>query len=416
MKILSLALAGLFLGACAYPNHPHDLRIYEDISSQKGGVSFALFQSVRVSLKDGNQTELIENGRIFDSLVEEIGRAQSSVHIVTFIWRKGLPSDRLVQALLHRKPGVECRVLVDPLGSIGFTDDVQPQLNAAGCEVRSFRPLATALGSLDEPRIKARNHRKMLVRDGISAITGGFGIYKSWLGDGMTPEEWRDTNVRVEGPAVKDLQLAFAANWQESGGNLLPPKAFPSIPAIGTTKAGFVASTGSPMITDAERMTQVVIAAAQHRLWIANSYFIPSTAIGDMLIQKVKQGVDVRVLVPGRVHDWRSVRAGQQSTYERLLAAGVRIWEYQPSMMHSKTFLVDERLVVIGSTNMDPLSLKIMEEGSLVMEDVELAKQMEKSFEKDIGHSLEIRWSWWSKRGFFQRLGTQLPTFIGSYL
>lgn len=379
------------------------------------GISQAFFQSTGIALEPGHRVELVKNGRIFDAIEEEVRAARSSIHILSYIWRPGEPSDRLIRALRERQPGVSCRVLVDPLGSVNF-EAVAPQLEAVGCETRIFRPIQGAISSLDLRRMLARMHRKLVVRDGEVGITGGFGIWRSWEGDARNADEWRDTNVRVWGPAVRQIQQAFAENWQEAGGDFLPPECFPPLAPAGEARAGFIGSTGEQFLSDGRRMTQVAMGAARRRLWIANSYFIPSDDLSDVLILKVKQGVDVRVLVPGRHHDVAPVQAGQRATYARLLAGGVRIWEYELSMMHSKTILVDDQLSVVGSTNMDPLSLNWVEEGSLVVEDPELAAELAQSFEQDLVHSREIHASGWLRRGLLQRLAEQLPALIGRYL
>lgn len=379
------------------------------------GLSLAFYQSTGVALEPGHQVELVNNGRIFDAIEEEVRAARSSIHIVSYIWRPGEPSDRLIRALSERQPGVECRVLVDPMGSINF-EAVAPRLEAVGCETRLFRPIQGAISSLDLRRMLARMHRKLVVRDGEVGITGGWGIWKSWEGDARNAEEWRDTNVRVRGPAVRQLQQAFAENWQEAGGDFLPEACFPALPPAGEARAGFVASTGELYLTDGKRMTLVAIAAARRRLWIANSYFLPTQDISDMLILKAKEGVDVRVLVPGRHHDVKMVQSGQRYSYARLLENGVRIWEYELSMMHSKTIVVDDTLSVIGSTNMDPLSLDIVEEGSLVVEDPALAEGLVWHFEQDLRHAREIHASGWLRRGLLQKLAEQFPQLIGRYL
>ncbi len=399
---------------CTYPNHRHDLRL-RSVPEGPEGVSQAFFQSVGVELEPGHQVELVDNGRVFTAIEEEIRAARSSIHILSYIWRPGDVSDRLIRALRERQPGVACRVLVDPLGSINF-EAVSTKLVALGCETRVFRPIQGAISSLDMKRMLARMHRKLVVRDGEVGITGGFGIWKSWDGDARNAEEWRDTNVRVWGPAVRGIQQAFAENWQEAGGDFLPPECFPALAPVGEARAGFVGSTGEAYLSDGRRMMMVAIAAAKHRLWIANSYFIPSDDISDMLILKAKQGVDVRVLTPGRHHDVSPVHAGQRASYARLLEGGVRIWEYELSMMHAKTMLVDDRLSVIGSTNLDPIALNEVEEGSLVVEDAALAAALAESFERDLVHSREIHASGWRRRGLLRKLAEQFPHLIGRYL
>ncbi|QRN97242.1 cardiolipin synthase B [Archangium violaceum] len=411
-----LVLAALVLAGCPLPNHRLALRIRDDVPETHEGLSLAWYQTVGVELEPGNKVELVHNGHVFDVLEQEIRAARSSIHILVYIWRPGDPSERLVKALRERRPGVACRVLVDPLGSIRFEDMVGPQLVAAGCEVRVFRPLQGTIATLNLKRFQARLHRKLVVRDGVSGLTGGWGIWKSWEGNGRKPDEWRDANIWVQGPAVRGIQLAFAQNWQEAGGGMLPAEAFPEpIPAPGEARAGFVMHTGAPVLTNAERMTLLAIASAKKRLWIANSYFIPTGAIQDMLIAKAKAGVDVRVLTPGRHHDIPPVHEGQRATYARLLENGVRIWEYEVSMMHSKTLLVDDRLSMVGSTNLDPLALSA-EEGSLVVDDEALAAGLAKDFEEDMSHSVEIRWDSWRRRGLIKRLSERVTVLFGRYL
>jgi cardiolipin synthase len=302
-------------------------------------------------------------------------------------------SDRFVEALCERvRAGVRCRVVVDPVGSEevrgdrDFDQKVERILTEAGVEVHYYRPLAgKVLG-----RLLGRNHQKLVIVDGRIGYTGGFGIWKVWDGDGLHPEEWRDMAVRVEGPSVCQMQLAFSRAWQESGGSLLHPEDLPGPFQRGPVRAGFVASVGKLGMTDAERMVRVVIGSARARLWIANAYFTPPNSIMEQLVHKAHEGVDVRVLAPGPVHDVPLIRASQRATYQQLLKAGVRIWEYQASMMHAKTMLVDDRLTMVGSTNMDSLSLNKLGEGSIVVADEELNRQLEQCWEKDLRHSREI--------------------------
>lgn len=228
-----------------------------------------------------------------------------------------------------------------------------------------------------------------MVIDGRVGVTGGFGIEDVWLGEGRRPDQWRDSNVIVRGPAVNELQQAFAHNWQEAEGALLPVTDFPNPEVAGTTLAGFVTSTASPHLTRAERLIQLVIASAQHRLWIANAYFVPSPGITALLLEQRARGVDVRVMAAGSQTDHPEVLREQRATYASLLAGGVRVFEYQPSLLHSKTMLVDDHLGVVGSINLDRLSLDAMEEGSLVMSDPKVAAQLAGDFEDDLAFCLE---------------------------
>ena len=322
----------------------------------------------------GNDLELVENGSVFDALERDIQRARSSVNIVTYIWRgDGEPSERIGRALLARRSGVACRIVIDPFGSLKFSRSLEARLRDSGCDIRRYLRTGALL---------AHNHRKIQIVDGRWGITGGFGIWKSWLGEGRTKEEWRDTAVRVTGPAVTQMQRAFEQSWRECQGPPLPASDYPGLERAGPSRAAFFASSPAPgKPTVAEVMTHALVAAARRRLWIANSYFIPDKPLQQLLIRQARAGVDVRVIAPGPVHDVPPVRAAQRATYAGLLEAGVRIFEYQPSMMHAKTMVVDDRYLVIGSTNFDQMSFDLLEEGSLVADAPHLARKLRGNLE-----------------------------------
>ena len=219
---------------------------------------------------------------------------------------------------------------------------------------------------------------------------------------------WRDTHVHVEGPAVRQLQQAFARDWLEAGGGLLPESAFPTLEARGEARAGFVASTGSPSLSHSERMVQVLMAAARRRLWLTNACFVPTAATVDTLIRKARAGVDVRILVPG-YEATSGVLAAQRASYERLLESGVRLWEYQSAPLHARTLVVDDQLTSVGSNNLEPNASALLEEGALIVEDAPLARALADSFERDLSGAVEIRRDTWRERGWLQRVGAPLP-------
>ncbi len=396
--------------ACVHRDHPKQLRIHQDLPSSGPDLSFALYQSVGVGLHSGHVVELVQDDRILEALEAEIRQAHESLHLLTSSWRPGEVSERLIRALEGRRPGVSCRLLVDALGSPGFTKDVEPRLVQAGCEVRTFRPFIGATVVFDDERLEARNHRQLVIRDGRSGLTGGSGVGPAWRREQGPKEAWRDTYVHVRGPAVRQLQRAFAEDWQEAGGGLLPDAAFPQLEAEGEARAGFIASTGSPALSNSERMVQVLIASARRRLWLTNACFIPTTATLDMLIRKAREGVDVRILVPGQRHGGpHAVLAAQRAAYTRLLENGVRVWEYQPAPLHARTLLVDDTLAAVGSTNLEVNSSAKLQEGALVVEDPQLARALAVTFERDLLHAVEIRWERWQRRGLLERFAYQLP-------
>ncbi len=359
-------------------------RLRGDVPTEPAGFALALEQSLGAALAPGHEVRLVPNGEVFASIEADIRAATSSVHVDVFIWQKGKASDGLLRALQERKKGVACRVLADDAGSPGFDDDIAPRLVEMGCEARVFRRIPVSGDEL------ARNHRKIVVVDGTVAYTGGFGVRDEWLGDGVTNEAWRDANVRFTGPAVRAAQQAIAENWQEAGGALFPSEAFPSIPPKGPTTAAFLTSTGSPVLTRAERLVQLLVQASKRRLWIANAYFVPPDAITEMLKEKAASGVDVRLLVPGKKTDSNISMGSQEIEYGSLVEKGVRVFEYEPSMMHAKTLLVDDELSLVSSINLDPLSFGKLDEGGLVVQDRAFAAEMARVFEADLAHATPV--------------------------
>ena len=385
------AAALLLLTGCLKGTAPsRAFRIQSLVPDTRESFDVALYQTMSSRLVPGHSVELVNDGRVFDVIAEEIAKARQSVNVVTYIWRPGKASNQLLDVLLERaKAGVKCRVLVDPIGSKHFTKDVAPRLEAAGCRARLFRPLPA-----DENF--ARNHRKIVVVDGRVGITGGFGIHDVWLGDADSKEEWRDTNVRVRGPAVGEMQSAFAQNWQEATGELLPPEDFPNLADDAAcahapgAEATFISSTANPEVTDAERLIQLLVQSAHRRLWISQSYFTPNPALMQLLIDRARAGVDVRVLAPGDENDHPEITHAQRGRYEKLLGAGVQIWEWLPSMMHSKTILVDDELGLVGSINFDRFSFGFLEEGSLLVRDRRFAGDLEASFLRDVQRAKQV--------------------------
>jgi cardiolipin synthase len=375
---------GVVAAAGCAPISP-DLELHGSIPPPSDSEAFeaALFQTVGAHLLRGHRWRLEDNGRVFAALVEDIARARVSVNIVSYIWHSGQPSDRILDALAKRDKRVACRIVTDPLGSPDFEQNVEPRLHALGCKTFLFRPL------LHHPNPE-RNHRKIAIIDGRVGIVGGFGVRKEWVeGSGSGDPEWRDINVRVEGPVVAELQRAFAQNWQEAGGELLPVDDFPHLEGEGDARAAFIASTFG-YVTLADRLTHLTIASAKKRLWLWNAYFVPDDRLRDLLVKKAKQGVDVRVLAPGDKNDVLASKLGQRHGYAPLLAAGIRVFEYQPTMMHAKAMIVDERVAVIGSINLDSLSLTRLEEDALVVDDPQLVAALERDWDDDVKRSREV--------------------------
>ncbi len=349
-------------------------------------IDLALMQATGVSLVDGNRIAWRDNGEVFDAMEEAILAARHSVSVDVYIWKPGKAGTRIAEAVARRaRAGLAVRILVDPVGSRGFDEVLHRPLRAAGCEVRYFRdpkkhPFA----------LTGRNHRKLVVVDGKVGFTGGFGIAPEWSGDGLSPEGWRDANAEVEGPVVKQMQAAFAAHWLETGGALLPRSEFERARPAGGARAAYVTSMDVVGLSHARWLTHIALMAARRRAWIANAYFIPPPEVLGSLLLLARHGVELRLLLPGPHQDHPSVTFLQRRFYRRLERAGVRVYEYQPSMMHAKTMLVDDRLVIVGSINLDFLSMQWLEEGCLVVDDRAFAAALEDRWHADLARSRAV--------------------------
>jgi cardiolipin synthase A/B len=349
-------------------------------------VGSALVQATGVSLVGGNRLAWRDDGEVFDAMEEAILAARHSVHVDVYIWKPAGPGSRIAEFACRRaREGVDVRILVDPMGSTGFARELHGPLTQAGCDVRYFRAPRRSHFSLT-----GRNHRKLVVVDGRIGFTGGFGLAPEWSGDGVSRGAWRDANAEIEGPVVREMQAAFAAHWLETGGALLPRAELERAEPAGDACAAYVTSMDVKGLSHARWVTHIALMAAQRRAWIANAYFVPPPEVLGTLLLVPSRGVEVRVMLPGPHQDHPSVTFLQRRLYRRLEARRIDVYGYQPSMMHAKTMLVDDRLVVVGSINFDLLSMEWLEEGCLVVDDLAFAAKLEESWHRDMALSRHV--------------------------
>jgi cardiolipin synthase len=295
-------------------------------------------------------------------------------------------------------------LLLDAFGSQNLKRRWADQLKAAGVEVALLRKLRwySVHNATD------RSHVRVVVVDGAVGYTGGFGLADYWLGDGLHEEQWRESNVRFEGPAVMQLQAAFASAWAESTGELITGDIF--FPAHGFeplsqgVSAGLLFTAPTTGSTPAERFLALSIAAAHKSLFITNSYFVPDDDFRRLLKRAVRRGVDVRVLTVGSKTDVKTTWYAGRHWYEDLLQAGVRIYEYQPAMIHSKTIVVDGLWSSVGSMNFDNRSLAFNNESNLVVLDGGVGAAMDSTFFQDLRHAREIKLDEFRRRSPWERL------------
>jgi cardiolipin synthase A/B len=351
----------------------------------------------------GNSVELLENGAFFDVLFEEIRAAKRSVHFETFLWKEGVLGERLIDALLERRrAGVEVRVMVDGDGGKKMGRDVEQRLLAAGCKFAlHHRKRLRNIGVFND-----RDHRKLVVLDGRIAFVCGHCIVDSWLGDAQTSDHVRDLGVRLRGPIVHAVQSVFSENWVEDTGELfVGDEVFPELSPEGSVDI-HVASLkpeGSPSAVKV--LHHLVICMARKTIRIQNPYFLPEDEAIEAFGQAVERGVDVRVMVPSAdASDMPIVQHAAHRNFEKMLARGVRIYEYQACLLHQKVMTVDGAWCAIGSSNFDDRSFETNDEITLSIRDSAFAAQLDDVFERDCEKCVELNLETWRARGVWHRL------------
>jgi cardiolipin synthase len=363
----------------------------------------ALGGSASADIIRGNRVTLLHNGvEIFPALLQAIASARQSVHFSTFIYSSGQIPIQFADAFsAAARRGVEVRMVFDKSGSKRVSAELMAQMRKAGCVIKWFRPIEWYSWA----KYNHRTHRKLLVIDGTLAFTGGVGIADEWNGDADSPTHWRDTHVRVEGPAVASIQAAFVDNWNEASGELpIDEKYFPELARAGETSLCGIQSNPAFGASAAQRSMALLIAGATERLWIANAYFIPPKPFVRALCNAKARGVDVKVLLPGRYHDQPAVRRASRRTWTPLLKGGVELYEYEPTMMHCKIVIVDSRVTSIGSINFDPRSFALNAEFGIVALDRALADKTEEAFVEDLRSSRRVTTEDLRRLPFYERL------------
>jgi cardiolipin synthase len=292
-------------------------------------------------------------------------------------------------------------LLLDWAGSQRMSRDDLARLREAGADVAFYRPLRWY--NLD--RLNHRTHRKLLVVDGRIGFTGGLGIADQWRGDGQNRDHWRDLEFRAEGPVVAQLQSAFMDDWFETKGVVLDgPGYFPDLDPRGPALAQALKSSPSGGSASLRLMYLLAIASATRSILIANSYFVPDRMTVAMLVAARRRGVDVEVVVPGPILDAQVVRRASRATWGPLLAAGVRIYEYQPTMYHTKLMIVDDVWVSVGSANLDDRSFRLNQEANLNVYDAAFGAEQARVFADDRARSRRVTLEEWRHRPVWERI------------
>ncbi|MFJ6786701.1 phospholipase D-like domain-containing protein [Streptomyces angustmyceticus] len=358
---------------------------------------------IGIAATEGNALVPLRNGdEIFPAMLAAIGSARHTVDLMTFVYWRGDIARQFAEALSERaRAGVRVRLLLDGFGSRLIEKDQLATMERSGVQVTWFRrPLA-----LSPFKQNHRCHRKVLVVDEQTAFTGGVGIAEEWCGDARDANEWRDTHVQVRGPAVDGIAAAFAQNWAECHEELFDARdRFVAHRPHGEAIVQVVRGSASFGWQDMQTLIRVVLESAEERVRLATAYFAPDTYFIELLCAAARRGVRVEILLPGPHTDKRVCQLAGQQHYEALTACGVRIFEYQPTMMHAKVITADGVASLIGSTNLNRRSLDHDEEVMLAVLDEGFTATLDRHFDEDLKVSEQIEPGRWKRRAVVQRI------------
>jgi cardiolipin synthase len=360
------------------------------------------------SIIAGNRVEILLNGdQIFPAMLEAIRSARKSITYQQYLFEDGAIAGQIAEAFAERcRAGVQVKILLDSYGSGSLPKEISDLWKESGCQLEWFARVNVFqfITPWELLSYNHRSHRRVLVIDGRVGFTGGHGVSDAWTGNGLTADHWRQTDVRVEGPVVQQLQAAFVDSWRRTTGDLLGDDSyFPALDSQGKVYAQIVKSSPLGASFGSYMLFLLSITSAQKSIHIANPYFFPDNRIEEALINAVKRGVKVVILTPAK-SDHFAASSASHNGFGPFLRGGVEIYEYQPALMHSKAMVVDGVWATVGSTNLDYRSLAINEEINLVVYDAAFAGQIENSFQEDLKHAEKLTYEAWEARPFIDKV------------
>lgn len=401
VAILAGALAFVFYHTEANV-HPAVYPLEPNLEADSAEFRNTIAGMTGMPLVEGNRVEIYNNGdEFYPAMLDAIESAQHSITMEQFIFWDGLVGRRFAEAFAEKgREGIQVKLLVDAIGSSTLGEEILSILQAGGCQLAWFRPIHWYTLN----RANLRTHRKSLIVDGRIAFTGGAGLADHWLGDAANEYEWRDVEICVRGPAVAAQQAGFAQNWLLSTGEILSgPEFFPAPEPVGHMEVQTILSSPTSGAGAAATMYLIAVQSARRYLYIANPYFIPGPRLIEMLARACRRGVTVRLMVAGRHNDTWWARQNSLRLYGKLLGAGVEIYEYQPTMLHQKTMVVDGAWATVGTTNFDNRSFALSEETNVCLHDRALVENLQTTFLSDLARCQKIELPDWRARGAWQR-------------
>jgi cardiolipin synthase A/B len=364
------------------------------------------------ALTSSNRYQVLVNGnQVFPSMLDAIERARRRISFETYIYSAGEMADRFTRALeAAARRGVRCNLVFDALGSKDLPDDHVRRLRDAGCTIGIFN--TPAWYALEE--FNYRTHRKILTVDGAVGFVGGIGVADYWNGDAQDAEHWRDTQIRIEGPAVRYLEAAFYENFSETTRPVTPRFELPpEFPPTGSERTLVLWSSPTGGSSAIKLLFLLSIAGARRTLDICSPYFLTDESTMWAIERAVDRDVRVRILVEGDITDAKPVKFASRSAYEHLLERGIQIYEYRPTMMHAKTMVADGIWSVVGSANLDNRSLELNDELNAGVYDASLASRVADDFERDLRRSTRLELEEWRRRPRLEQIREKFWSMFG---
>ena len=418
LELLGWRITGVVLGAMAFvlyhtstDSHPAVYALEPDFDAESDEFRTTMVGVTGMPLVGGNRVSIYNNGdEFYPAMLEAIESARLSITMEQYIFWNGQVGRRFAEAFAEKaREGIPVKLIVDAIGSATLGSDIFKILEASGCQLAWFRPIHW----YTLHRANQRNHRKSVIVDGHIAFTGGSGIADHWLGSAQNEREWRDTQIRVEGPAVAAQQAGFAQNWLLTTGEIINGhEFFPEPRVAGNVPIQTILSSPSAGAGAAGTMYVIAVQCAKRYLYIANPYFIPGSRVIDMLARACRRGVVVKLMLAGKHNDTWWARQNSIRLYGKLLEAGIEIYEYQPTMLHQKTMVVDGVWATVGTTNFDNRSFALSEETNICFHDPSLVEQLRRFFCADLAMCERIELPDWKRRGTWQQTKEMLASLI----
>ncbi len=391
-----------------------NLRPWNAAGEDEAGAYLAIQKLSGMDLTRGNQVELLIDGpATFDSILAGIAQAKQYVLVQFYMIHDDGLGRRLQQALIDRaRGGVRVYLLYDEVGSNGLTEAYLEELRAAGVEVSAFKPTQ---GVGNRFQLNFRNHRKMVVVDGLTGWIGGHNVGDEYLGldPEMTP--WRDTHIRIVGPAVLQLQATILGDWYWATRSIPELNWQPEAAAGGDQKVMIVPSAPTQELETAGLLFVTALNAADERFWVSAPYFVPDEAVMKALTLAALRGVDVRVITTGQ-GDSLPVQLAGFYYIQKLRGLGIRFYAYAPGFLHEKVMLVDDDVSAVGTANFDNRSFRLNFEVTALIVDREFAARMQAMFEDDFAHAELIDPLAFDRKPFWWRFGVNLSRLASPVL